>query len=266
MFDSSAFQRLLVIVVLILPLSARAADIVVTLPPLAGIVRMLDPASHPACLLPPHADPHHFALTPKLAQQLTQSKLLVRAKPDDAAWSFLNAQPRAFSLWQHARHGWLTPSLVEQALPALAKQLIELHPERKQAIEQRLGKARAVLHGIDQQWQQTLQRWRDDGVVMQHDAWRSLFARHGIPVHAALESTGHGSQATPHLLQEALKVLRGHPNTLLLGDARHNNDELRWLAEQTGHAMVILDPMGSCDEPWPSMMQRNIAQLAGQAH
>ncbi len=244
---------------IITPASATTDDIVVTIPPLAGLIRMLEPELQPTCLLPAHADPHHFELTPRLVDQLRSSSLTIRSLPDDGEWSFLSRQPHMLSLWREQRHAWLIPAQVSRVLSVLAAALIAQHPDHKQAINQRLTAAIARTTAIEQQWEETFRPWRKSGVIMQHPAWKPLLEQHHVPVLAILESGRHGTESGPHTLEHALNVLQQHPGALLLADARHDNRALHWLANRQASPLITLDPMGSCQESWDELMLRNIS-------
>ncbi|MDX8383811.1 MAG: hypothetical protein R8M45_07005, partial [Ghiorsea sp.] len=55
---------------------ASPAKIIVTLPPLSGLVAMLMPNSTSQCLLSAGADPHHFQPSPRQVDMLNQGHLL----------------------------------------------------------------------------------------------------------------------------------------------------------------------------------------------
>ena len=241
-----------------MPASAATDDIMVTIPPLAGIIRMLDPEIRPACLLPAHADPHHFELTPRLVDQLRRSSLIIRSQPDDGEWSFLSNQPHMLSLWHTRRHAWLIPAQVRKVLPVLANALITGHPDHRPMINQRLAAAIARTEAIEQQWEAMLRPWQKSGVIMQHPAWQPLLEQYHVPVLAILESDRHGAESGPHRLEHALHALQQHPGALLLGDARHDNRSLNWLAQRHASPLISLDPLGSCQESWDTLMQRNM--------
>ncbi len=243
-----------------LPGVARA-DIAVTLPPLAGIVTMLDPGARVFCLLPGNADPHHFSLTPRQADRLQHARLLVRAGRDDSHWGLHTTAP-TLDLWPNTDHGWLRPAEVIRVLPLLAARLRRLHPERRDAIDHALEKARRTCLEIQRQWLHVLAPLRADGIIMQHPAWRGMAAEAGVPVHMVMESARHGHEMGPKRLERALRLLRQHPGIRLWGDVRHDNRALLWLSRHgPGRQAVLLDPLGDCATGWLHLMRRNIARL-----
>jgi len=238
------------------------ADIVVTLPPLAGLVSMLDPSVRVHCLLPPAGDPHTFQLTPRQAAQLKKADLLIRASRDDGGWPGLDTGIPILDLWPKTNHAWLQPKEVQKALPRLAARLQELDPEHRSQIGAALNTAIKLCHRMELAWHHALKPFKSAGVIMQHPAWRGLCEHFDIPVHAVLEPRHHGGEVTPRKLEQTLRLIRAHPATALWGDNRHSNRALIWLMRH-GHTSkpVILDALGTCGMRWEALMEHNIALL-----
>ncbi len=240
--------------------AARAAGVVVTLPPLAGLVRLLDDGADVRCLLPPGADAHDFQLAPSQADALARASLLVRTSRDDGHWRGLRAV-RTLDLWPETDHAWLLPSEVHEALPRLARELERLAPERRPRIETRLARALKQVDDVEAAWRTALAPLIGRGVVMEHPAWRRLAERFGLPVLAVLEPSHHGG-VRPRRLEEALTLLRERPGVMLWGDARHANRALAWLSRRAGNRPVLmLDALGACGQSWTELMQANIARV-----
>ena len=258
---------------------AVAADILTTLPPLSGLVHWLDPKASVQCLLPNSADPHHFQLTPKQVESLQQAKLLIRSSKDDGQWPRLQTSGETLDLWpshadphhvatehhhEHGNHAWLNPEAVEPILPTLAQALIHANPEHKTDIEQQLKQAQQQLITIQQQWEELSEalELQERGAIMQHAAWVSLFEDLKIPVWITLESDQHAQEHGPQVLEDGLKILQAHPDSLLIADRRHNNRSLEWLKRQQPDSIIItLDALGSAELTWPALMLRNMELL-----
>lgn len=249
---------------LAVPLSCRA-EIAVTLPPLAGLVAMLDKSSENFCLLSAGADPHHFQISPRRAEQLKQAELLIRAPGTDAGWPLPPDNAQTLRLWPQQNHAWLVPGEVAKALPQIAATLIALHPGREAEIRRQLAAALATVRDIDVRWQQALAPLRSRGVIMQHPAWQPLLEAAGVPVLAVLESPLHGHEEGPHVLEKALAILKTHPDAWLIGDIRHSNRSLEWLARHADHPvrLVYLDALGDCGTGWEALMQDNLDKMSG---
>jgi len=262
---STSLQSLIAMLLLI-PLPASAADITVTLPPLAGLVIMLDKQADVACLLPAGADPHHFQLTPRKIEALRKSRLLIRASFDDGGWPLPASHANTLSLWPGIAHGWLNPVSVRAALPLIAAELIRLHPEHADAIATSLKHAVAQTAEIEQAWHVALDGLKKSGVLMQHPAWQGVMQSMDVPVLAVLESAQHGHEYGPHKLEHALATLNQHPDAWLLAASGHSNRALDWLEQHADHPLqrVTLNALGTCGMPWPALMQQNIKRIAGQ--
>ena len=141
---------------IIAPKAVLGSEIAVTLPPLAGLVIMLDSRAEVFCLLAPGTDPHHFQLQPRTIESLRQSQLLIRALRDDRSWPLPPEHANTLALWPDTDHGWLSPAAVHEVLPKIAEALIALHPERGDAIKAALAEALSQTDAIAAAWRQTL--------------------------------------------------------------------------------------------------------------
>jgi len=252
---------MLVAMLVAAPMAARA-EIAVTLPPLAGLVHMLDPSTDTFCLLGAGADPHHFQISPRTAERLQRAELLIRSPAADSGWPLPADDSRTLTVWTDMNHAWLLPSAVARALPKVADRLTRLYPDRKNSTGKNLAAAIAVTQQVNARWQAALAPLRRVGVIMQHPSWKPLMDATGVPVLSVLESPLHGHEAGPHRLEEALAVLKAHPGAVLIGDVRHNNRSLEWLSRHApGHRLVYLDALGECGTAWPSLMRDNLDRL-----
>ncbi|MDQ6967429.1 MAG: metal ABC transporter substrate-binding protein [Mariprofundaceae bacterium] len=273
------YSLLLILLSFNVPIPVKAADIITTLPPIAGLVHWLKPDANVACLLPANADPHHFQLSPRQVESLQRTKLLIRSSQDDGHWTSLGNKTKTFDLWprtkythnhpphdEHssATHAWLNPHEVQAVLPKLALQLQAIYPENKQAIQRNLSLALKESQQLWQAWQKISHSsgLDTDGVIMQHPSWRNLFQALHITVFTSLESAHHGHEYGPHKLESALQQLQQHPNIRLIANKNQSNRALQWLQSHHPESIITtLDPLGSCNESWPSLMQRNLDAL-----
>lgn len=246
--------------------SGWAATISVTLPPLAGLVMMLDDQAEVQCLLPAGADPHHFQMQPRTVERLQQSALLIRASRDDGGWPLPPLLGNTLDLWPDIDHGWVSPDAVRKALPIIADALIRIQPERKQRIQARLQPALQQVEQVEHSWQQVLKQAKATGIIMQHPSWRRLMQEMGVPVLSTLESGHHGHEFGPHQLEQTLATLNQHPGVWLLADTGHSATALDWLAAHSDvpARRVTLNALGTCKEPWSRLMLDNIQLLDGQ--
>jgi len=252
-----------------LPSSGIASDIdnkdkiVVTLPPLSGLVVMLLPEVQSHCLLSANADPHHFQPSPRQVDMLQQSPLFIRASRDDQGWPIKAQRSQTLDLWPIQNHGWLQFEQVRIVLPKLAKTLSQHFPLYQDKIATRLNLALQAVNDLDNEWRKTLQTIQKKGVFVQHPAWLGLLKAKHIPVWSVLESEQHGHEHGPKHLEQALVTLKQHSNALLLGSKRHSNRSLEWLNnhQKDPSSIIKLDALGKCNQPWNKLMQDNLKQL-----
>jgi len=253
-----------VLLLLLLPAQAWAESaVVVTFPPLAGLVHMLAPELPVESLLAAGADPHHFQLRPRQIDRLRHTSLLLRASRDDGGWAGLTA-PHQLDLWQRDDHAWLRPQLVRAALPGLAAELKRVAPEQSAAIERNLPPALADCDRFAAAWAKALAPLRAAGVAMQHPAWQKLFEANGVAVHEVFESHKHGDETQPHQLEHGIELLRSKPGVVLIGDLRHSNRTLEWLKKRARPTprLIVLDDIGEAGADWRQLMQANLERLA----
>ncbi len=237
----------------------------VTLPPLAGLIRMLNVDAEIITLLPANADPHHFQLTPRQVEMVRASPLLIRASHDDANWPSLPARATV-DLWPDTSHAWLSPQAVLSILPTLTTELAARFPQQADTINRSLPAALASARRISQTWRKRLAPFREYGIIMQHPSWRGLCEEMGVPILAVLESPQHGHENSPRKLEKALDTLRTHPKALLLGDTRHSNRSLQWLADHAPDKkhLLLLDGLGNHNQRWDEFMQANLDRVSSK--
>ncbi|MDQ6970152.1 MAG: zinc ABC transporter substrate-binding protein [Mariprofundus sp.] len=251
------------LLLLFTPQLTLSAAIAVTLPPLAGLITMLDTKAEILCLLGNGSDPHHFQLTPRKIEAMMQSELLIRASKDDAGWPLPPHHAHELDLWPDIDHGWLNPAIVRQVLPRLSQTLIKLHPQRQAAIEAALQDALDQTDSIEKAWRKALKPVQQAGVLMQHPSWRGLMLSMGVPVLDVLESGQHGHEYGPRQLEHALKTLNARPQAWMIAEHGHNNRALDWLQQHASHQTqrISLNGLGNCTQSWADLMRYNLNQI-----
>jgi len=253
---------LAVLTMLLIPSLSRA-EVAVTLPPLGGLIRMLDPQAVITVLLPSTADPHHFQMPPKATESLRKATLFVRASRDDGGWSGLETAGNILDLWPRTSHAWTSPALVRASLPRLAAALEKIYPSHSVSIRARLNQAIAETKRIQAAWIAALAPYRKDGVIMQHPSWQPMCEQAGVPVRVVLETDRHGQEFGPRDLDRALQVIDDHPAVLLIFEQRHDNRGLDWIVAHSRHPLrrVMLDALGTDTMRWDQLMQENLKRL-----
>jgi len=243
----------------------QATEIIATIPPLAAVVQMLDRDAQVSCLLPPGSDPHHFQLSPRQVEKLNSAQLLIRSSKDDHGWMQMPANIPVIDIWPEQDHAWLNPDNLLTALPQMAKQLISTYPARKEVINKNLQRSLNEVSKVKAELGKALSNLQNSGIMMQHPSWQRLFDAYDIPILEVLESHRHGHEHGPRHLEKALRTLEEHPGAVLVGDMRHSNRSLEWLASHSNDKKVLfLDALGSCGSSWTGLMRQNIARISAQ--
>ncbi|MDQ6976242.1 MAG: zinc ABC transporter substrate-binding protein [Mariprofundaceae bacterium] len=246
-----------------------------TLPAIGGILHWIAPEMKVHCLLPKGAEPHHFRPSARQLERANNSPLLVRSSRDDLAWfKTQHVQSKhILDLWPHdekgKNHAWLLPSVIGNALPLINNALTQTFPAFKNTILKHQPDLQHSIKIIEQAWANIAIPLRKHGIIMQHAAWLPLFEAYQIPVLAVLEkgNMGHNHGYNAKKLDQALKQLQKHPNAILIADQRHDDKGLKWLQRQhPSSQLVYLDAVGTCDQPWPLLMQYNIDLLVAALH
>lgn len=260
-----AFCTVLALAVSVLPVrhaQASEDEIIVTLPPLAGIVHLLAPEIKVTCLLTQGADPHGMELTPKMVERIRHARLLIRTSADDGSWRGWPKGLHILDLWPQKDHAWLVPEEVAAAIKRIANALVELRFIQTSEVSGRLHEAQNHIERVRHLLSTQLKPLRTDGVILQHPAWARLCHAYSVPVWAVLERNHHSHGLHPWTLEKALKALRQHPRARLWGDKHHNNRALLWIAERhPGASIRMLDPLGDCDLSWEALLERNLAKM-----
>ncbi len=245
----------------VLSVSTSAATAVMSsIPPLASLVRLLDPSLKVQVLLPAHADPHHFSLRPRQATALRQSPLLLRTSAIDGQWQGLEQHSKAvLDLWPQQEHAWLHAEAVAKVLPRLTLALQKAYPSHQKQLQQGLQKALQQCALVQQAWQKLMQQ-PIPALVLTDTAWTSVFA--SLQPQVSLQSGHHGG-LHPHALEAALALMRHYPQAWLLADVHHDQRTVAWLKShsQQPYRFIQLDSLGHADDNWLQLMQRNMRVL-----
>ncbi|MFQ5355365.1 MAG: metal ABC transporter substrate-binding protein [Mariprofundaceae bacterium] len=249
-------------ILILWPCFVARAEVAVSLPPLAGLVHLLDSQVDTFCLLPSNADPHHFSMTPRLLERLRHSDTLIRTSRDDQGWPGLNTGMRQIDLWPNHDHAWLNPGKVLDVLPGLAREIQALYPDRKISVADSLTRFRELIKVLDAEVSEKLTSVRKTGVILQHASWKSFCEYYNIPILAIAESNKLEGALGPKQLEKLLNILHQHPKAYLWGDQGHSNLTLEWLsARMNGKHIILLDPLGSCSDPWDQLLRNNISRM-----
>lgn len=271
---------------------------VVTIAPLAGLLRPLLP--HDArltILMPPGRSEHGYELSAADLTALMQADVVVyvglglepglqralRQRPvpwrqevcfarvvglDEPVPDHDHDHPHDRShRHDHAAdpHLWLDPVLVSGLIPALRQASEAALRNAGQLDDQqvrRLAEAHADLsarvQAVDEAYRQRLAPLVGAAIVTHHAAWGRLAERYGLRVVAVLRPV-ETSEPTPDALAQALVAIRQYGVNAIFIEPQFPPAAARRIADLANVRLATLDPLGRGD--WFAMMEHNLDVL-----
>ncbi|MBX3378801.1 MAG: zinc ABC transporter substrate-binding protein [Phycisphaeraceae bacterium] len=280
------------------PKEAEGLRVVVTIPPLKGIIEPLLPeGSTVKALMPPGRSEHHYEFTPAdmvsvggadlvlyvgmgLEAQLEkfleshESKRRVDIgladcfevdTDDDGQHGHAEGEAHDHGHGMGDPHVWLDPILVRDALPRLAEGVrvaMEARGEWNEAAKQRLQSALeaelARVAELDGAFREQLAPFKGDKVVTHHAAFGRLAARYGIVV-AEVIRVNEGEEPSPGRIAAVVQAVRKEGVRVIFVEPQFDPATARRVAKAAGVQVVTLDPLGDGD--WFAMMRGNLDSL-----
>lgn len=280
------------------PYGPRPLRVVVTIPPLEGLVRELVPSGIVRTLIPPGRSEHGYEFTPQDLADLAEADVIVYVglglEPKIERFVEQNpsatrgvvcfadvvgiADPHEHHVHEHGEecnhgpvdvHLWLDPALVEKLIPAVAEAVAAAAKRRflsANEMEQTLAASRVRLveriRVLDGELRTTLTPAKGVPIVTHHDAWSRLAERYGLEVAAVIRGVNH-SDPTPDAIAAAVEAIRSKGVRTIFVEPQFNADAAHRIAEAAGVNVGTIDPLGSGD--WFAMMRANAAAIAAGA-
>lgn len=276
---------------------AAEPEILVTVPPLKGLVEMVAPAGvRVRALMAPGRSEHGYEFTP--------ADLAAMARADLVVYVGLGLEPAVAKLAQQralpavnfadavgikgedsdhhdheghvhteaCEHGhgadphlWLDPVLVEQLLPALSARVraaLEargpIAPATLAELDERLASARARVKAIDEAYRTELANLPSRAIVTHHAAWGRLAERYNLTVAEVLRPVESAEPDAARVAQVA-SALRERKASVIFVEPQFSQESARRVAEAAGVGVAVLDPLGSGD--WEALMRANLRAL-----
>ena len=264
--------------------AVRPLKVVVSIPPLKGLVEpLLPPGSTIDVLIPPGASEHGYELPPQKLAAASVADLVVTVGLglEPQIDKFLKDRPRAgrkevrfadvpgLSLpkadehagHDHAGHDhqhdhdhaidphlWLDPMAAKLLIGKLGEVLGAGSAAAKQ--EQR-------IEHVDAAYRSTLGAAKRRTIVVAHDAYGHLARRYGLEV-IALSGLNAG-EPKPADLKKAADVMRDKGLTTVFIEPQLGRASADRLAAALNAKVAVLDPLGDGD--WFALMDKNLAAL-----
>lgn len=271
----------------------RLLNVVVTVAPLAGLVKPLLPMSELTILMKPGRSEHGYEFTPEDLAHLGRADLVVYVGLglEPQVESFLKKRPSSSRReicfadavgvkpdpHDHAHHThapgepcshavdphlWLDPVLCRELVPRLAEAIGELSPPadesaRAMALAARRQHARAI-DAVDEVHKTRLAPLKGRSIVTHHAAFGRLAERYGLKVAAVIRES-ETSEPTPGQIADVIKAVREHKVGAIFTEPQFDSKVAQRLATQAGVKLGRLDPLGDGD--WFNLMRANLDEL-----
>lgn len=269
--------------------------IVVSIPPLEGLVREVAPEdAEVVTLVRPGQSAHGFELRPTDARALSEADVVVyvglglERRLEDylarhpSSMRSLIGFARICESTQEAEHAhahdhddhdhgehdhggvdphlWVDPALVEEFVPVLAARIDDA--ARRVGQEPRPVTAAETLveriRAFDAECRDRLGPFAGRAIATHHAAFERLAERYGLKVAAVLRPIST-REPTPGEMTQALDAITRAGATAIFIEPQFNADAARKIAEKAGVRLGVLDPLGDGD--WFEMMRGNVDEL-----
>lgn len=273
-----------------------ALRVVVTIPPLAGLIAPLLPeGSQVRALVPPGASPHGYELTPDDAAALARADLVVYVglglepgvvkalarRGKDAPAQLCMAEALGIGgepQHDHAHHEhdddcdhgpidehlWLDPVLVasfvgeaEEAISALLR-VRSAPADALVAVERGAALLRTSVAEVDAVYRERLSPYQGAKIVTQHAAWGRLADRYGLVV-ARVIMPVEAHDPSPADLAAAAESIKREGVAAVFSEPQLNRAAAERLARLAGVPFGEIDPEGDSD--WVRLMLRNLDEI-----
>ncbi|WP_237062392.1 MULTISPECIES: metal ABC transporter solute-binding protein, Zn/Mn family [Microbulbifer] len=251
--------------------------LVVSVRPLALIVREVAEPDTPVQVLAANGDPHHYAPGVSDRAALESARLVIWLGPqmESALARQLSLLPQGRQLQLLEQDGyefggasaedfhlWLRPRNAAVMAAHIAARLAELDPRRADAYRQRARDFSRRMANLQKVLDRALWAYRDVPIVVTHDAYGHFFGPAGVETQALADSAhgGHGARAMLELRDGLGESAAG--SGCLFGEVPENARD-RQTAENLGLRYATLDPLGTqlpAGADYESLVQAWLAQ------
>lgn len=278
------------LLLLLLPRATFAAPAVaVDIAPVHSLVaQLMAGAGTPDLILPPSADPHHYAMRPSQARSLQQADLVIWIGPTLTPWmtKAMDAlAPEAATVQllvtdhdddaeNHAHdeedghvhgpvdpHIWLDPFFAAVMLPRVAEALTQVDPDNASLYATNLKTALAQQSDRAARLAQTLAPLKDRGYLSAHDSLGYLEQAYGLTRLGSLSDTQARKPGASHL--RALRdIIASGQVACVFSEPEANAALLEVLVEGSTVPVQSLDVTGMELEPGPQLYDALMSGLA----
>jgi zinc transport system substrate-binding protein len=266
--------------------------VVVTVPPLVGLVKpLVPPGAMVTALMAPGRSEHGYEFTPQDIAKLGGADLVVyvglglepsvetflKKRPSKirrdvcfAAVAGIAAEDHGHSHEGHGHddhhhhavdvHLWLDTDLcaklVDAVVPVVEGAAKAAGVNTWSAVEAG-AKLKGELAALDGECRERLTGVAGRSIVTHHNAWQRLADRYGLKVAAVIRATD--GEPTPGAIADAVNAIRKEGAGAVFVEPQFDPEAARRIAESAGVKLGVLDPLGDGD--YFGMMRKNIKAL-----
>ncbi len=138
-------------------------------------------------------------------------------------------------------HIWLDPQNVAIQMKNIASALIELDPEKKQVVEERLQAEEKKLSELDQKLGEALQPFAGRRVIVGHEAFAYLFKAYQLE-QLGIEGLLSSSEPSPRHMADLVKIAKADGIKVVYVEPLGSSKTAESLAAEIGGKVEYLDP------------------------
>ena len=141
-------------------------------------------------------------------------------------------------------HVWLDPRMMAGIVNQVARHLTELDPAHEEAYADNAADTVDLLHELDDQFAESLERCRSRDIVTSHDAFGYLAARYGLN-QVSISGIDPEGEPSPGRLAEVARFVRAHDVGTIFFEELVSPDVAETIAAETGASVAMLNPLES---------------------
>jgi len=233
-------------------------------------------------LVPPGASPHTYELTPSQVEQVARASLLVlngvgleywadklvkgAGNPElivvdtsqgieilDGDSAALNGNP----------HVWLDPQNAIVQVEHIRDALIQSDPAHAEVYRNQAQAYVDQLQALDREVVAETGTWSSRQFIAFHPAWAYFARRYGLEQAAVIESSP-GREPSPAEVARIVETAKRIGARAIFAEPQFSAKAARTIAEETGAAVLFLDPLGSSlvDPSYLSLLRYHVAQMS----
>ena len=260
------------------PASAEKLQVVATFAPIYSLTKSVTgDAADVEQLLPPGAEPHGFAFSPKELRRLSKADLIVENGLGfedwlDAALRTSNASRVATAagvkMDNENPHVWLDPLIAIRQVKAIRDALVRKDPAHAETYRRNAAITIERLKALDAEIRETVKGLPDRRLLTAHDAFYYFAKRYGFKVVGVMEPIP-GRQPTPRQLKALHDTVKESGVKVLFAEPGTSPQMVRTLSRELGLPVVEIDPL-EVGAPSASFyedgMRRNLQRLKEALH